>query len=95
MAASTPATRRCWYHPVPLAKRIAFISVILYVATCVYLFSIQNSLTYPIKASGADLPTDKAVQLAAELGLVPWKNATPGGLTPRSGHFKSIVLLVG
>jgi alpha-beta hydrolase superfamily lysophospholipase len=83
MAASTPATGRRWYHPLPLAKRIAFLAVILYVADCVFLFSIQNSLTYPIKATGADLPTDKAIRLAGELGLVPWRNATPGASSPQ------------
>lgn len=83
MAASTPPGKRPWYHPLGLAKRIAFSAVIVYLAACVFLFSLQNSLIYPIKASGADLPHDQAIQMAREFGLVPWEHTTPGASAPQ------------
>jgi hypothetical protein len=61
-----------------LVKRMAIYVLVGYVTLCVILFGLQNSLTYPIKATGADLPQDKAFQLAGELDLVPWGQTTPG-----------------
>jgi hypothetical protein len=83
MAASTPAAGRPWYHPIELVKRMAIYALVGYLTLCVFLFFLQNSLTYPIKATGADLPTAAAVKLAGEFGLVPWEHTTPGASAPQ------------
>ena len=83
MATSTPAAGRPWYHPIELVKRMAIYALVGYLTLCVFLFFLQNSLTYPIKATGADLPTAAAVKLAGEFGLVPWEHTTPGASAPQ------------
>ena len=47
------------------------------------MYSIQTSLTYPIKPTGADLPADQAAALAKSAGLVPWDHTTPGAAAPQ------------
>jgi len=66
-----------------LLQRLALYAVIGYVVVCVFLYSIQNSLTYPREASGALLPTEKAVQMADKYRMVPWKQTTPGAEGPQ------------
>ena len=75
--------KRPWYHPLRLVQRLAIYAVIGYVTICVYLFAIQNSLTYPSKQTGADLPTDQAILLAKSVNLVPWEHTTPGSTAPQ------------
>jgi len=75
--------RRPWYHPLRLAQRLAIYTVIGYVTVCVYLFAIQNSLTYPTRQTGANLPTDQAILLAKSVNLVPWDHPTPGATAPQ------------
>ena len=62
---------------------MALSALLVYVAVCVFLFSIQNSLTYPIKASGAEVPHDEAIKIAGHYGLVPWAGTTPGATGPQ------------
>ena len=75
---STPP-KRPWYSPLGLLKRVAMSVLFVYIGCCVYLYSIQNSLTYP----RAILPTDQAVAIARSLGLVAWEHATPGVEAPQ------------
>jgi len=81
MADSIPApassASRPWYHPLPLAQRGVIYSSIGYVTVCVYLTTMQTSITYPIKATGADLSTDQAIEIAKASGLVPWERTPP------------------
>ena len=77
------AAQKPWYRPLGLAQRFALCAAVVYIAICVFLYSIQNSLTYPIKQTGADLSTEVAVTYAKSLGLVPWDRTTPGASGPQ------------
>lgn len=83
MAAPSSASRRPWYHPLELLKRLAVYALIGYVIVCVFLYFMQNSLTYPRQATGAVLPLDQAIHFAKGMGLVPWDRTTPGSSGPQ------------
>ena len=55
----------------------------VYAGFCMYLFLIQTSLIYPIKATGALLDTQEAARQAHAAGLVPWDHTTPGAAAPQ------------
>ncbi len=77
--------RRAWYHPLELLKRLVIYAIISYIFVCVYLYCIQNSLTYPREI----IPTEKAVQIAGEYGFVPWEKTTPGAEGPQGYVLRS------
>ena len=70
---------RPWYHPLALARRL----INYYLAICVALFLLQNSLLFPRWISGSVLSKGQAAQNAAELGLVPWDGSPPGTSSPQ------------
>ena len=82
-ASVAKSSRRPWYSPVALLRRLVIYALIAYVALCVYLFFAQNSLLYPRAITGAVLPTEKAIKIAYEVGLVPWDQTTPGADAPQ------------
>ncbi len=55
----------------------------VYFTGCLVVYLLQNALTYPRVATGAVLPTEDAALMAAQVGLVPWKNTTPGASAPQ------------
>ena len=75
--------KKPWYRPAGLAKRFALCAAVVYTAICVFLYSIQSALTYPIKQTGADLSTEVAVTYAKSLGLEPWNQTSPGASAPQ------------
>jgi alpha-beta hydrolase superfamily lysophospholipase len=77
------AIHRPWYHPIRLLQRLALYAVIAYVIVCVFLFSLQNSLTYPRVGSGAVMSAEEAAHTAAAYKLVPWAHTTPGAEGPQ------------
>jgi alpha-beta hydrolase superfamily lysophospholipase len=80
MVALNPASaKRPWYHPIGLLKRLVFCAAIIYVIICVFLYSIQNSLTYPREI----IPLDRAVHAAGEYGFIPWPHTTTGAEGPQ------------
>jgi len=83
MVSSSLVVKRPWYHPLALLKRIVIYALIAYVIVCIYLFCIQNSLTYAREISGAILPADQAVRFAKSNGLVPWDHPSPGASSPQ------------
>lgn len=87
MADSNPPakSKRPWYHPLRLLQRLVVYALIGYAIICVYLYSIQNSLTYPREI----IPADRAVQVAAQqFDLHPWPLTAPGAEGPQ-GYVRS------
>jgi uncharacterized protein len=79
--AKSSSTKRRWYHPIELAKRLVIYALIAYVIICVYLAAIQTSLIY---AGYNDvLPAATAAKLAKAAGLVAWDHTTPGATAPQ------------
>jgi len=85
MGASDPDSRRPWSRFIRLLQVTAYgviaAVVIIYVATCAYMYSIQTRLTYPEVTN--PLTTELATRQAKSLGLVPWDNTTPGASAPQ------------
>lgn len=77
------ASKRPWYHPLPLAQKVFICALIVYLAACGFLFSMQNDLIYARKISGAVLPAEQAARVAQSVGLVPWEHPTPGAESPQ------------
>jgi len=72
-----------WYHPVRILQRLVIIALAVYIIICVVLFNLQNSLTYPIKETGALMTPEKATHDAAIFKLVPWTHTTPDAKGPQ------------
>lgn len=70
---------RPWYYPVSLVRRL----MSYYLAICVLLFLMQNSLLFPRWITGSVRSTEQATEEAASVGLVPWKDAIPGAPSPQ------------
>ena len=70
MAATPARVQRPWYHPFALVRRLVLYSLIGYVVICVYLFSIQTSLTYA--EFDHPLSMGEATEQAKASGLEPW-----------------------
>lgn len=62
---------------------VAVLVLLAYVSLCVYLYWVQNTITYPREATGAVLPLPAATRLAQSEGLVPWEHTTPGAEAPQ------------
>jgi pimeloyl-ACP methyl ester carboxylesterase len=71
------------FRPSALLLPIAISAFLVYIGACVYLFSLQNSITYPREATGAVFPTETAARIALGTGLVPWDHTTPGAVAPQ------------
>ena len=83
MAASNRASRRPWYHPLVLLQRVIIYLVLIYAGVCLYLYCIQNRLTYPRQMTGAVLSEEQAIKNARFVHLVPWDHPTPGAASPQ------------
>jgi uncharacterized protein len=70
---------RPWYYPTALARRL----INYYLAICLGLFLMQNSLLFPRWIAGGVLSTEQATEKAAEVGLVPWDHPSPGASSPQ------------
>ena len=70
---------RPWYYPLALFRRL----INYYLAICVGLFLMQNSLLFPRWITGSVFSREQATDTAAEVGLVPWDHSSPGVLSPQ------------
>ncbi len=83
MNAGLYADRR-WYHPLALVRRL----INYYLAICIALFLMQNSLLFPRWITGAVMSADEGATKASVDGLVPWRNPTPNAASPQ-GYVRS------
>jgi len=72
-------SKRAWYHPCALVRRV----MNYYLLVCVALFVMQNSLLFPRWMTGAVLSKEEAASKAAQLELVPWDHPSPGSSSPQ------------
>ncbi len=83
MAETPKRTKRPFYHPLEILKRLVIYPVVIYLVLCGYLWFQQNGITYPRAESGAVLPTAEAIKIATRFHLVPWDHPTPGAESPQ------------
>jgi pimeloyl-ACP methyl ester carboxylesterase len=77
------SARRPWSSPVRLAQRAAIYAVVAYVTFCVFLYFTQDAQIYPSAVRDGHFNTDRAIQDAAALRLVPWNDSAPGSPSPQ------------
>jgi pimeloyl-ACP methyl ester carboxylesterase len=72
---------RPWYMPMAIIRRLLF----YYLAICVMLALLQNSLLFPRWIGGAVFSPVEAFSHAREAGLFPWPGPAPGA-APFQGY---------
>ncbi len=83
MAASRVISLRPWYHPLFMIQYAILFPTFVYGGICLYLYRVQNTLTYPREATGAILSKEQAIKNARASNLVPWDHPTPGAASPQ------------
>ena len=73
-----------WYYPTALVRRL----INYYLAICLGLFLMQNSLLFPRWITGSVLSKEVAKEKAAEVDLVPWDHS-PDGASALQGYVHS------